>query len=424
MNNDFKLIKDEITSIIKTKKVLIACSTGVDSMVLLTILEECLKNDQIVIAHINHQKRLQANEEENYIKEYANKKNIKCYVTKLEHYNGNNFQAWARKKRYDFFYDCAKKENIKMILLAHHANDNIETILERFLRSSSLEGYGGIRKITKYQDLTLYRPLINISKKDIEIYAKTKKIKYYDDETNFSDDYMRNRIRHHIIPYLEQENPSLIKAIKNYSQTIFEASDFIENYETNFIKKQITVYNNNEQKIIKLKIDNLLKETTFLQVQILFRILKPYKLSKNCILDLIKQIKSSKNKIVLNVNTKLLMIKEYGYLIFTTPLKKENFYLKITNDGIYNLPNNTKIEVNKNICNFITSNGNLWYNINRLPLIIRTRKSGDKIKTKAGTVLVSDYLTNHKVPYLEREKILLLCDNDNNPVTILGYQIN
>ena len=88
----------------------------------------------------------------------------------------------------------------------------------------------------------------------------------------------------------------------------------------------------------------------------------------------------------------------------------------------YAKENNIKIEVNKNSCNFITPNGNLWYNIKGLPITIRKRKNGDKIITKMGTISISDYLTNKKVPYLKRRNILLLCEKDN-VIAILGYVI-
>ena len=97
--------------------------------------------------------------------------------------------------------------------------------------------------------------------------------------------------------------------------------------------------------------------------------------------------------------------------------------MKIDEEGEYELDNHTYLHITKNICNFITSSGKLWYNINMLPIIIRTRKNGDKIKTKKGSISVSDYLTNHKIPYLQRKQILLLCDKDDLPIAILGYII-
>ena len=89
-------IIDNLKNNLKDQKVLLACSTGVDSMTLLYLLEKALPHEQIIIAHVNHQKREESNQEEAYITRYAEEKKIKCYVQKLPKYLGNNFQSWAR----------------------------------------------------------------------------------------------------------------------------------------------------------------------------------------------------------------------------------------------------------------------------------------------------------------------------------------
>lgn len=422
MNKNMLLVIDEMHKLLKNKKVLLACSTGVDSVVLLSLLEQVLDKSNIVIAHVNHKKREQSDIEEEYILNYAKDNNMTCIVKHLDKYDGSNFQAWARDERYKFFKDIALQENIDVLLLAHHANDNLETIIQRLIRSSSLEGYAGIRKISYIDNLMVYRPLITISKEEIYTYAKECNLKYYEDISNTEDDYTRNRIRHHIVPLLEEENPAIYKAISIYSNTLFEANEHLENYETNYIKK-LNIVNTNNEFFAKIELDDFLKESNFFQEQIMFRLLKRFKLSKKCIEDIFEQINSNKSNIVKKINDNLLMVKEYGYVIFTNNINKDDFYLEITEEGTYNLTNNTVLEVNKNICYFITPSNKIWYNIQELPIIVRNRKNGDKIKTKIGTVSISDFLTNHKVPYLERKSTLLLCNSENIPLYVLGYVV-
>lgn len=418
----FLQLNNKMNEVLENKKVVLACSTGVDSMVLFDLLRK-VKNCEIVIAHVNHQKREQSKIEEEFIKNFTNDLNINCHIKQLPHYDGNNFQSWARDLRYEFFLEVLKKESADMLVLAHHADDNLETILQRITRSSSLEALGGIREFSKFYEFYIYRPLIEISKEDILNYATKNELKYFNDVSNDEDDYTRNRIRHHIVPILKKENPSLLKAITNYSKTILNASDFIENYETSFIKTQEVVNNSNEF-FAKISLKELFLENDFLQEQIIFRVLKRFSLSKECIKDILKQLHSSKSKIIKNVNDELILIKEYGYVIFTNEkINLNQFYLKIVAVGTYNLKENVSLEVSKNICYFNTTKKTLWYNIEDMPIIVRSRINGDKIKTKQGTISVSDYLTNHKVPYLEREKVLLLCNSENKPLAILGYVI-
>lgn len=423
MNKNINLVIEELKTLLSNKKVMLACSTGVDSMVLLDLLEKTLNNDNLIIAHVNHKKRAQSDVEEEFILNYSKNKKIKCFIKHLDKYSGSSFQSWAREERYNFFKDIALKEKVDVLLLAHHANDNLETIIQRLIRSSSLEGYAGIRKISYIDDLMLYRPLITISKEEIYLYAKENNIKYFEDSSNEEDDYTRNRIRHHIVPLLEKENPSIYKAISIYSNTLFETNDFLEKYETNFINK-LNVVNTNNEFYVKMDLNLFFQESDFFKEQIMFRLLKRFMLSKECIKDILNQLLSKKANIVKKINDELLMIKEYGYVIFTNKLDEINdFYLEITDYGTYDLTNDIIFEVNKNKSYFITPNGKIWYNINQLPLIIRSRQNGDKIKTSIGSISVSDYLTNHKIPYLQRKTTLVLCNSENVPLAILGYVV-
>lgn len=413
-----KIITD-LKEKLNTEKVLVACSTGVDSMVLLHLVLNAIDPTQIVVAHVNHGKREQSVIEEEYITEFSKEKNIKCYVKRLGHIDNGNFQSIARKMRYEFFEEICEKENIKYILLAHHANDNLETIIMRMLKSSSLKGYAGIEKESIYHNYIIYRPLITISKKEIIDYSIKHNIKYYEDSSNSELDYTRNRIRHLITPILLEENPNLYSAINYYSETLLNANEIIEKEETSFIKNKIMVNNKNGILTYTLNMDDYLMLPTFYKKQILFRLLKKYSLSHQCIEDIMKKITSNKTNIVSKINNELSLIKEYNQILFTEEdISNINYYLEARNEGIYDLPNNGKLVVNKNNCNFITTNKELCYNIERLPVIIRNREAGDKIANK----LVSDFITKKKIPYLIKKDILLLCDENNNILAVLGYK--
>ena len=415
-------VKEELKTYLNNKKVLVTCSCGVDSMTLLSLVLESIPKENIVVAHVNHQKRKESIIEEDYIRSFCIEKNLTLEVLKLSKEYDGNFQEWARNKRYEFFESISKKYKLDVILLAHHADDNLETILMRLIKTSSLKGYAGIEKYSKYNEINIYRPLLNVSKKEILEYALNSKIKYFEDSSNSEDDYTRNRKRHHVIPLLKEENPNIYTSIEKYSETILSANKLLEKVKVEFIENKVLVNNNDNEVTIEFLINDLLELEEDLRIHVLFRILRKFDLSRVCLDNIYKQIISKKNNIVTKINNNLSMIKEYGKVIFTTiKIEKLEFELLIQEEKEYKLPNNSKLVVNKNICYFTTPNQTIWYNINNLPIIVRTRKNGDKIGLKYGNKLVSDYLTNKKVPYLKRKDILLLCDENNNVLSILGY---
>lgn len=416
MNNKVLNVVNQMNNILTEQKILIACSTGIDSTVLLDL---CLKTnsiDKMVVAHVNHQKRKESDIEEAYIKEYCEKNNIICYTLKLPKESVGNFQEWARNKRYNFFYEIMEKENLNYLLTAHHADDNLETILMRFIKGSSLKGYAGIMEKTMENGYNIYRPLLSLSKEDIKGYAEEEKLKYFVDASNLEDDYTRNRIRKYIVPLLLKENPSLYQAVNTYSQTLLETSKMLEQQINNFVKKRVNVNNN----IISFSVKDFLEESEFFQTELLFSLLKPYELATTCVKEIIKKINSSKTKIVTDINNELVLIKEYGQVNFVPKSSMPSeIYLKIEKDGIYKLTNNQEIVVDKNICYLKPSNKELWYNIPELPIIVRTRKKGDSLRFKGGTKTISNYLTDKKISQIDRMKILLICDKDDNPIYMI-----
>ena len=209
----------------KNEYVIVAVSTGIDSMCLLNMLLEY--KQKIVICFVNHHTREQIVTEEAFLKLFSSNNNIPLEILDYYHEDSSNFQQDARNARYAFFYKTALKYNAKYILTAHHQNDNLESIMINFIKGSNLYGYGGISKLVKYKDVFIYRPLLDISRNDIKSYCDENKIVYFEDESNTKDKYLRNRIRHFITPILEKENPNLYQAIKQYSTILKESFAYI-----------------------------------------------------------------------------------------------------------------------------------------------------------------------------------------------------
>ena len=159
----------------KGDKIVIGVSGGPDSMCLLDSLY-CLKdklNIEIIVAHINHKIRKEADEETEYVKDYCKNKNIKCYVKKAEveklaKEQKLGTEEMGRKIRYDFFKEVAKKENANKIATAHNLNDNVETVMLNLLRGTGISGLKGIEIKRTEDNLEYIRPIRECERKDIE----------------------------------------------------------------------------------------------------------------------------------------------------------------------------------------------------------------------------------------------------------------
>ena len=189
INNLFKLYNQSL----ENENIVVAVSCGVDSTVLLHGLEE-LRDEykyNIVIAHVNHGKREQSEIEEKYIREYAKNENIAIEVLKLDDssFSGSNFQEEARIIRRKFFVQVMNKYNTKYLFLAHHLNDDAETIIMHLMRNSSLNGLIGMEKVSKNNGMFFIRPLLDIEKKDIYEYAKKNLLKAIELEPKNKDFY-------------------------------------------------------------------------------------------------------------------------------------------------------------------------------------------------------------------------------------------
>ncbi|MFU8786541.1 MAG: tRNA lysidine(34) synthetase TilS, partial [Candidatus Izemoplasmataceae bacterium] len=198
MSNIEAILKHLNTLTTKEEPLILALSGGVDSMVLFDILIN--NNYQVIIAHVNHKQRKESDIEYEAIKTLAHKHNVPFEGYTIDETIESNFQAVARSLRLNFFKEVAKKFNSKKILLAHHLDDQIETFFMKFVKGSPLQNLRSIQLETPLNGITLLRPLIYTPKEVLVDYAFKNKINYYEDYSNYSDTYTRNRFRHQIIP--------------------------------------------------------------------------------------------------------------------------------------------------------------------------------------------------------------------------------
>ena len=172
---------------------LIATSTGPDSMAL---LDMCLKAGMdCVVAHVNYHHRKQAEQEEAYIRSFCDEHALKLFVHNEPFTYEGNFEAAARDLRYSFFIDIAKKEGLQGVLIGHHEDDLLETFIMQDSKNI-IPAYYGLKEEIIMQGVLFKRPLLHMSKAQLLQYCDDNQITYFIDETNLSDEYTRNQIRH------------------------------------------------------------------------------------------------------------------------------------------------------------------------------------------------------------------------------------
>ena len=214
--------------------IVIGVSGGPDSMALLNILislKKARKLDyQIVVAHINHGIRVEAEEETRYVENFCKEHGIQCFIKRenveeLAKMQKIGTEEAGRKLRYSFFEEVAQKTNANKIVTAHNANDNSETVLMNLIRGT---GTSGLKGIEAKRDNKYIRPLIECTRKEIEEYCEQNKLEPKQDKSNSENIYTRNKIRNILIPLIENEfNPNIINSLNRMSQIVKEENEYL-----------------------------------------------------------------------------------------------------------------------------------------------------------------------------------------------------
>ena len=402
---------------LKDQKVVIGVSTGVDSMTLLDALEKAQLGCEVIVCHVNHGKREESDTEEAFIREYCLIHQFKLYVLNLkDQVFSKNFQEEARQLRYQFFYQTMDQENCHILLLAHHLNDDLETMFMRIIRGSNLKGYAGIEQYQEVNNKIIFRPFLKVLKEEIIKFANDNNIKYFDDYTNFTDLYTRNRIRQHIIPELFKESSDVHLKLLEFKETLNEVNNIINERRNEYREKLIIPLENG----IRFNREAFLAVNYYLQQEILFEELKQYFLSKKNIEEIIKFIKSDKKN--LNIHYKnFTFVKEYNdiYLYFSNIVKKSVF-VEINDVGVYPINEKYSINVMKKSAKYFPNLDKVWYNSSKFPVIIRSRKDGDKIRLSYGTKKIKKLLIDNKVGISKRNEVLVL-EKDESILAVFGY---
>lgn len=390
---------------INNSTVVLAFSYGVDSRVLLEILMHL--GYKVVLAHVNHGVRDESKIEEVEAIKLANDLNIKIYVKHLS-LDKSNFEDSARKMRYKFFKEVCLKEGTNVLALAHHLDDNLETILLKLTQGSNIYGYSGIHPQVFKNGLEIIRPLLCTTKSEIRDYQKKHNLLYFEDYTNQENIQLRNRIRNNVIPELKSIDSNILYKTLDYSSMLEDAFNHIRKESINYLKTH-----NNEIEINSYKeLDNALRKDIICLLLENNHINRSNKLINSIDSNLL----SDKAQFELTLSSDFFLFKRY-YRAFISKKESQNL-CEITLDV------NEKKEFGNYIFYFSKTCPNqvkyyikLCYNTINLPLKIRTRENGDKIKLPGGSKKVKDLFIDKKIDISLRDKLPLII-SDNNIIWI------
>jgi tRNA(Ile)-lysidine synthase len=398
------------------KKLLLATSGGIDSMVMVHLFQQL--EYKIGIAHCNFQLRgIESFGDQDFIQEYAVANDIQVFITQFdtkafaEDYKLST-QVAARELRYNWFYELLETEKFDYILTAHHADDNIETFLINLTRGTGLEGLTGIPE----QNENVIRPFLLFSRQEIEEYAKENTIQWREDSSNASDKYLRNKIRHHVVPMLKELNPNFLSSFHKTETYLQEAQAMVDD-------AAIIVY----QQVAKQEEENIHFDLTQLRKlpnykSYLYQWLKEFGFSAwDDIYDLVE---SQSGKQVFSPDFRLL--KDRDSLILS-PInlvdEKEAFLIEENQEEV-------KIPLKISFCKVahisIISNKTIFVDANKLqfPLVLRHWSEGDVFQPfgmEGKSKKVSKFFKDEKLSLIDKENTWLLCSK-NEIIWIVGIR--
>jgi len=432
---------DQHSLIDKGDNILIGLSGGPDSMALLYGLLEIQnqKSFSIYIAHVNHGVRgEEADEDEKFVERLSKKLNLPYYSTRIdmEGYakkHKMSSEEAGRKLRYDFFRDTLLNIGGGKIAVAHNKNDQAETLIMRMLRGTGIDGLKGM----EYKTEEIIRPLLDISRAEIEEYIEINKIETRLDKTNLVPIYNRNKIRLEVIPYIKENfNPNIIDTLWRTSKIMSYDSSFLNEYT---LKTYRDLMKSKKKNSIILYRKKFSKEHTAIKQRIVRQAI--YDLTNNLqgitskhILDIVELFDRGDtgksidliNNIIAETSYDDLIIKmrnkeysvDYNYDIsFEKPI-----YIKETNCFIEaRVVPKEKVEINFKD-RFIK-----YFDYDKIEdgLHLRNRKTGDKFVPLGmnGMKKLKDLFIDEKIPLNKRDTIPILTDG-KNIIWVVGLRVS
>lgn len=394
------------------KTFVIGFSGGWDSMCLMDLLNKLSKKYpiKIIAAHYNHGWRgEESDKEEKVCEDFCKERDI-IFYTKKAPQNAKKNETTARNLRYEFFSKCFEKYNADAIFTAHNKTDNAETVIYRAIKGTGINGLQGI--LPKRE--IIYRPLLDISRKDIENYCVKNKLKPNSDSSNMDEKYKRNFIRHTLFGFFKNINPHVENALVSLSRLAIEENKIVDEYMS-ILKKDL--YEDG-----KIKTSEFLKFSNEVKKKFIYEILTAqnidYNYEKiNSLLNFIEDNAKSKSGSKYSLTTNLWLFASKKHIEVIHAEEKLCDEISITKEGTYTL-GDYKFSIKKykgtKPTEFPAENeyrALIELRDENLDYVLRTRRNGDYINPfgMSGKMKLKKYLISKNVANHKKDGIILFC---------------
>ncbi len=394
-------------------KIVVGVSGGPDSICLLHILYE-LKDEfkyQLITAHFDHGMRPGEDERETrFVKGFSEKLGIPFEYKKTDEdiKSSGSIEEKARILRYNFLEEVREKYGAERIAVGHNMNDQAETVLMRLIRGSGTSGLRGIPPVRG----RIIRPIIKLTREEVLYYLKKRGLSYMIDSSNMSLEFLRNRIRHELIPYLLKYQPNIIEILANTAEILFLENDFLEKNANDWIKRNVKEIG----EISVLKLEDLKAVHPALKNRILRNILEEKigslkRISHKHISSILKIAFSEKANAEVHIPYGIKVEKSYDRLFIKRKEDVQDFCYIINDYGRYYIR-----EIKSWI---ILEKSDDALDVS-FPIVVRNMRKGDRISVN-GHKKVKDIFIDLKIPKGLRKKLPMIV-KDGKPVYICGIE--
>lgn len=423
-------------------RLLIACSGGVDSMALLQFFVKLKAHLQIHIAavHVDHMLRgEQSAGDRAFVEQFCAQNDVPCFSRALDipailQAHGGNSQAVCREQRYAYFQEIMAQEQFTKLMTAHHADDQLESMLMGLTKASMTNSLKGMAVSRKFASGYLIRPFLMVTKEEIREYLQQQEVSFREDASNKKNDYTRNRFRHFIVPTLQQENPHVAtNAVQLTTQLQQDDEVLMAIAKSKFPH----LFQKSEESSYSVKIVPFQSEPLALQRRLILILLNYLYGDSNTfqsymlVQEILKQFESQQGSAMIHLPEGFIARRQYDEIVFEKHSQKRNFTPIPVELNTWHQFGQWRIYVGS-LAHFIPDmNAQATYYYFQLqqfawPLAIRARQAGDRIR-QAGmeqSKKVSRIFIDEKIPSAKRDCWPLLIDAENEVLALLGVRIN